>query len=767
MSTPTMPPSLKRKAAAMEPEEDGPEKARRSRILSFMAPQNNKSHMPRLDPIFLDETVPFSNVPYTISYRILEALNAFRLKGGEAGSGQASMAGHQYMNGAPRPPPHSASQSHSQPVPSTPTPAPVAAQGTSPMDVEKTPQKDDAASLVAFNVPITGTNGSNTPLPAQPTHQFVNQHPPVSHPVPNGMQPQVYPSVQAATEAAKKPATPAQHLQMQQQIQQHYMQQYQQQQQQQSHPQNQPRPPSQPQHPQQLSPAHHQQQHFTQSPKLPAQSSATTPVLTQPTSQSFPAAQPNFQPSIPLFLQQPPGGRNGPGTQPTNQQHQQALYAQSLQHQQLLNQQQQNSNILMHQQRIAMAANVQRNAAGGRATPQAPVQVSAQQLQHPGQAATPSPVKNSPSVTHLAAQAARSSPMPAQAQLQQQQQQLSAQQMQMQMPPHPNRVAFTPQYNSSQLRPLHGNPPAGHMVVPNQGVATNSPTALGQNMTSSPQASGRSITPAIASGDGKQQSGQVQGQIQGLLQQPIRRQTPQQQLQGQLTAARAASQSRSPHTPQAQVKQQTPQLANRTPQLQQRTPQQLQQIQNQQSSPLAQVQTQVAQAQSQSQTQPQTQPPMQAQQQQLPGHPLYPQMYGYPQMNYQMPGAFWQQRSMPGMSTSGATPQQLLLMQQQHQHQQQQQQAQQPQQPQQPQQQVNVVGGQPIIVNSQQSQQGSIPIIANSQQMLLALEQKVKLAGQQQQQQALMNMSKIPGQGGKGKVGQKKAIPKRGGGPGR
>ena len=57
MSTPTMLPSLKRKAAAMELEEDGPEKARRSRILLFMAPQNNKSHMPRLDHNFLNDSI--------------------------------------------------------------------------------------------------------------------------------------------------------------------------------------------------------------------------------------------------------------------------------------------------------------------------------------------------------------------------------------------------------------------------------------------------------------------------------------------------------------------------------------------------------------------------------------------------------------------------------------------------------------------------------------------------------------------------------------
>ncbi|KAF8159849.1 Spt20 family-domain-containing protein [Crassisporium funariophilum] len=43
MSTPTMPMSLKRKASALEPEEDGPEKVRRDKILSFMAPRE-RSH---------------------------------------------------------------------------------------------------------------------------------------------------------------------------------------------------------------------------------------------------------------------------------------------------------------------------------------------------------------------------------------------------------------------------------------------------------------------------------------------------------------------------------------------------------------------------------------------------------------------------------------------------------------------------------------------------------------------------------------------------
>jgi hypothetical protein len=146
-------------------------------------------------------------------------------------------------------------------------------------------------------------------------------------------------------------------------------------------------------------------------------------------------------------------------------------------------------------------------------------------------------------------------------------------------------------------------------------------------------------------------------------------------------------------------------------------------------------------------------------------------MYGYSQMNYPMPGSFWP-RSMPGMST---TSQQMLLMQ----HQQQQAQQSQQHQPQQQaqQQQASVVGGQPIIiVNSQQPQlpqqpqsQGSIPIMTNGHQTMLSYEQKAKLVQQQAAaaQQTLINMGKIPGPGGKGKVGQKKAVQKRGGGPGR
>lgn len=46
-SVPTTPISLKRKAAAMEQEEDETERARRAKIMQFMNPKNNRSSGPR------------------------------------------------------------------------------------------------------------------------------------------------------------------------------------------------------------------------------------------------------------------------------------------------------------------------------------------------------------------------------------------------------------------------------------------------------------------------------------------------------------------------------------------------------------------------------------------------------------------------------------------------------------------------------------------------------------------------------------------------
>lgn len=47
VSTPTIPVSLKRKAAALDPEEDEIEKARRTKIMMSMSPRSNRVHAPK------------------------------------------------------------------------------------------------------------------------------------------------------------------------------------------------------------------------------------------------------------------------------------------------------------------------------------------------------------------------------------------------------------------------------------------------------------------------------------------------------------------------------------------------------------------------------------------------------------------------------------------------------------------------------------------------------------------------------------------------
>lgn len=44
VSVPTAPPSLKRKASAMDPEETAFEKVRRAKIMQFMKPTNSRPH---------------------------------------------------------------------------------------------------------------------------------------------------------------------------------------------------------------------------------------------------------------------------------------------------------------------------------------------------------------------------------------------------------------------------------------------------------------------------------------------------------------------------------------------------------------------------------------------------------------------------------------------------------------------------------------------------------------------------------------------------
>ncbi|KDR67630.1 hypothetical protein GALMADRAFT_146917 [Galerina marginata CBS 339.88] len=742
VSTPSMPLSLKRKAATMEPEEDGPEKAKRERILTFMSPRDNRSHAP--------------------TYRMLDAFLASKKAASEAVP--MIMPGNQYMNVPAQPPPNA--QSHLLPPPAPATPAPPVSQSHSPTDTTDKGLKmkqGNTPQMPTFNVAFVQANGSHMPVPPQPsTHQFVNQHPPPASAVPPIMQPQVYASVQAATEAAKRAVTPSQqhaqlpqhhqlqqylHYQQQQQQQQSHHQQPQSQQQQQQQTQvPQQRPPSQPQHP--LAQQHPQQptaqqvqqaqQRFTQSPKPPPQSNAASPPRTQPTPQPYPGTPSQFQPPIPSahFLQQPPSGSRVPPrpqlpnsaqqqpagpSQPTHSNNPspaqiQFLYSQQLQQsQQQLQQQQAHTLLLQQHQRLSnmSAANAIAQKNGGRATPQVQMQQNQGQPQQQPQSATasPSPVRGSPIVTHqqLAAAAARSSPMPVKAQLPQQGQGQQPQQVPQQQSlgsqsvMQPPRVTFTPQYNPTQLRPMvHGNPQQGHLMVANngQGAVNGTPKMA----AASPRMVGRPITPAIVGvgPDGKPQ------QQQGLLmqpQQPIRRQTPLQQV----------------HQPQQQ---QQPQQALNAGSPQAQHPNLAQVQAHVQAQQVAQQHQQQQQAQGQ-QTQPQAQTPTQQ-----PAHvpPPYSQMYPYP---YQIPNAAHAYWRMPGMMNNGAsgTP-----TQQQQQHIQQ---FLQQRLAQQQQQQQGVSGGQAMTVNGQQPQQGgSMTAQQQAQAVMLAAAQQRAIAMQQQQQQA-------------------------------
>ncbi|KAF9054635.1 Spt20 family-domain-containing protein [Panaeolus papilionaceus] len=71
VSTPSMPMSLKRKASVMEPEEDGPEKAKRDRLMGFMAPRGLKPH-PEYDcPFHRSESISSDIIITVINYWIL------------------------------------------------------------------------------------------------------------------------------------------------------------------------------------------------------------------------------------------------------------------------------------------------------------------------------------------------------------------------------------------------------------------------------------------------------------------------------------------------------------------------------------------------------------------------------------------------------------------------------------------------------------------------------------------------------------------------
>ncbi|KAF6753152.1 Spt20 family-domain-containing protein [Ephemerocybe angulata] len=149
-STPTVPTSLKRKAAAIEFEESEAEKIRKKQIISFSAPrQTNRKPAP--------------------SYTILDALTKARTdQAAEDLNPRPSFMHHPYLLGPPPRPPVRPPTQIQSPIKTSTTPVP--------------------------------------PQPPQPTHQFIPQQPPAAVPATPAMQPRVYATVQASTDAAASAA---------------------------------------------------------------------------------------------------------------------------------------------------------------------------------------------------------------------------------------------------------------------------------------------------------------------------------------------------------------------------------------------------------------------------------------------------------------------------------------------------------------------------------------------------------------------------------
>ncbi|KAF8649274.1 hypothetical protein AX16_005902 [Volvariella volvacea WC 439] len=264
VSTPTVPASLKRKAAALEPEEDETDKPRRAKIMSYMAPRNNR--------------------PLASSHRLLDLIAAARQAKAVAKPTVPVPAPAQIPPPAakaptPQPTPiQYTASNHQSPVPvSTPTPNPSVAHAHSPAESESA-KRLKAKTPVSFPKP-------QTPVPAQPVshHQFVVQHPPnqgASSPI----QPQVYANVQA-TEAAKRAATPAQAYA------------------------NSPRPPMAPTP--QPQPTTHPQ---------PVNHAPAVPMQSQPSLQPHPQPPPQSQPQPPPQIQPQPQQQPRPPSVPAYQQ---------------------------------------------------------------------------------------------------------------------------------------------------------------------------------------------------------------------------------------------------------------------------------------------------------------------------------------------------------------------------------------------------------------------------------------------------------------
>ncbi|KAK2462245.1 hypothetical protein APHAL10511_005741 [Amanita phalloides] len=192
-SMPSAPSSLKRKAAAMEPEDNENDKARKIKIWQHMVTRPNR-------------TAP--------SFQLFDAIQKAKQnrESQQSSSSEQQLSSQYNTNAEPSPVP---------PRPGTPV---NGVQIQSPTDSQDDKKKSKKKKSETPQTPFATTtfiqaNGTPTPVPPPQTiHQFVNTHPPptttASSPVPHNvqspMQIPVYPSVQSVPDSIARVPTPSQ-----------------------------------------------------------------------------------------------------------------------------------------------------------------------------------------------------------------------------------------------------------------------------------------------------------------------------------------------------------------------------------------------------------------------------------------------------------------------------------------------------------------------------------------------------------------------------
>ncbi|KAF8621878.1 hypothetical protein AX15_007435 [Amanita polypyramis BW_CC] len=501
-SMPAVPASLKRKAAAMEPEDDETDKARRIRILQHMAMRPNRT---------------------TPSFQLFDAIQKARQnREAQQASSPVQQPPSQYnTNGHSSPAP---------PLPGTPTVNGVRVQSPvePPDDKKKAKRKKSETPQAPFaTTNFTHINGSQIPVPSQTTHHFVNAHPPSStaatspstpHNAQSPLQIPVYSNVQAVPDSTLRVPTPSQPIA----------------------PQYTPSPRPHPRTPVSVQQAPPQPQPQSQALHVPP-----TP---QAPKVSLPAAAPNFpaQQVNQHFLPQQPHARNG-AQKPAPAPNLASIPAQS---------QFANYQILAQIRNLQQQQRLQVQKQNGRATPQTSVPSPAQQPQANLTALSPAHQASSPLAANQ--QLARS-PMPSNApqptqmqaamvQAQTQLQQSSMAQTQLQQ----SSMSRSPAQQPQQPPQAHGQHPGygqfnlRKMMQPN-GSATHQALQAAV-VPGVPSPAGRTGTPSnSAITDHRQHPGHSQAQVQLT----THLSQPSQQTQSQ--------QPQQPHQPHQQQPQQQPQ----------------------------------------------------------------------------------------------------------------------------------------------------------------------------------------------------------------